>query len=75
MIIDLLPNGTIKCLYNEQLDLASLGKLKIKRASYVEFNNKKQRWEAKLPSGKLIGIGKTRSKAVIAEIKYLESKM
>jgi len=30
------PNGTIRCLYDENIDLSSFGRLSIRRASHVE---------------------------------------
>ena len=38
------PDGTGSCLYTEALDLASLGRLRIRRASRVEFDNDSQLW-------------------------------
>lgn len=37
-------DGTGCCLYTEALDLASLGRLRIRRASRVEFDNGSQLW-------------------------------
>ena len=38
------PDGTGCCLYTETLDLASFGRLLIRRASRVEFDNDSQLW-------------------------------
>ena len=38
------PDGTGCCLYTEALDLAALGRLRIRRASRVEFDNGSQLW-------------------------------
>ena len=52
-IINISPNGTIKCIWNEALPLPTLGealggKLEVKRASNVEFNAQTQQWEVRL---------------------------
>ncbi len=44
VVLRFRPDGTGCCLYTEALDLASLGRLRIKRASRVEFDNDSQLW-------------------------------
>ena len=68
------PNGTIRCLYTEMIDLATLGKPQVRRASFVEpiadgF------WQADLaPSGgPILGPFPTRSAAIKAESEWLEA--
>ncbi len=39
------PAGIAHALYSEVLNLRSLGKLSIRRATVIEFNNALQRWE------------------------------
>ena len=51
MTIDFRPNGTAVCLYGEAITLQSLGKMAIRRASNVEFNEQAQKWEVR-KSGK-----------------------
>lgn len=38
----------IKTLWTDEIDLASLGELQISRASEIEYNNDRQRWEVKI---------------------------
>ena len=45
------PGGTIECLYTEALPLHKWGRLKIQRASRIEFNGDTQRWEVLPPKG------------------------
>ena len=50
------PNGTIRCLYDESIDLSTLGQLIIRRASHVEPDANGQ-WFADLNSmdGPILG--------------------
>lgn len=38
------PAGTVEGLYTEAIDLATIGRLRIERASTVEFDNPAQVW-------------------------------
>ena len=73
MKIMIQPDGTVRCVYGEQLDLLSLGLTDIKRASHVE----------PLPSGDWLvdlepvggpemGPFAKRSEALAAELQWLE---
>ncbi|MBK1835636.1 hypothetical protein [Roseibacillus ishigakijimensis] len=39
------PSGPIRCLYTEKIDLASLGRLSVVRASEIIFNRENQQWD------------------------------
>jgi len=52
-VITFSPNGTGSCLYTELIDLHSIGRLEVSRASTIEFNNQIQRWEVKDRRGHL----------------------
>ena len=66
-------DGTVHCLYDEQLDLNRLGMLKIARGSLVEptFDG---RWTADLSpvDGPVLGPFRSRGKALAAERQWLE---
>lgn len=68
------PDGTLACLYDEALDLSSLGKCVIKRASFVE-PDENGGWTADLGpvSGPVLGPFALRSEALAAEQAWLES--
>jgi len=55
------PNGTGSCLYTELIDLHSIGRLEVSRASTIEFNNQTQRWEVKDHRGHLRFFARSRA--------------
>ena len=71
LVID--PAGGIRCLYDETLPLAELGRLSIQRGSHVEPDDASQ-WVADLApvGGPQLGPFCTRSAALNAEREWLE---
>ncbi len=71
LVID--PAGGVRCLYDETLPLAELGRLSIQRGSHVEPDDAGQ-WTADLSpvGGPLLGPFETRSAALDAERAWLE---
>ena len=67
------PDGTVRAIYDEAIDLAMLGKPTIKRASSVE-PNEQGRWNADLSpvDGPVLGPFDRRSEALEAERDWLE---
>jgi hypothetical protein len=67
------PNGTVHCLYGEEIELAKLGQLTIRRASHVE-PDQQGRWLADLApvGGPILGPFGLRSEALEAERLWLE---
>jgi hypothetical protein len=68
------PDGSVRCLYDEVIDLAALGRLSITRASNVE-PNATGHWLADLSpvAGPLLGPFDHRSDALRAEREWLEA--
>ena len=66
------PDGTIRCVYSETIDLEQLGTLSIRRGSYVEPDHE-GRWLVDLaPCGGLVlGPFHQRSAALAAEQAWL----
>lgn len=71
-ILDIDQEGNIHTLYNDKIDLYSLGLVTdVRRASYVEFNEIDQTWEVVLPNGSVIHREKNREKAIEKEIELV----
>ncbi len=68
------PDGTVHCLYGEELDLHELGSLAIARGSHVEPDATGQ-WTADLSpvNGPRLGPFSSRSDSIAAERQWLET--
>ena len=68
------PEGTVRCLYDETLDLSQLGPVSIRRASHVEPTQQGQ-WQADLSpvDGPVLGPFALRSEALSAEVEWLQT--
>lgn len=73
MILTCQPDGTVRCLYTEAIDLRTIGTLSIRRASDVE-PLPDGRWIADMGrvNGPILGPFDTRSQALAAESAWLE---
>lgn len=72
------PNGTAQCLYNEEINLAKIGTLDIKRASHVEPDPENPgMWYADLApvGGPMLKGFANRADALEAEANWLNTKM
>ena len=64
-------DGTGRCLYTELIDLQSLGRLDISRATHIEFNNQTQQWEVKDRQSKVRFFAKSRAACLEWEQRHL----
>ncbi len=66
------PNGGVRCIYDESIDLSALGRVQIRRGSHVE-PDANGRWVADLTPvhGPTLGPFSQRSKALDAERAWL----
>src|SRR5205814_4594772 len=68
------PRGQVRCLYTECLDLAQLGRMRIRRASRVEPDILGRWWADLSPvRGPRLGPFRKRSEALTAEAAWLEA--
>ena len=76
MELFITPTGQVRCLYDEDLDLGSLGSLTIHRASHVEPTDG-GRWTADLSpiGGPTLGPFAQRSQALEAEVRWIEGHL
>jgi hypothetical protein len=70
MQIIIAPGGVVRCVYREEIDLATLGSPAISRASYVE-PDQQGRWRADM--GPVGAPFDHRSEALAAERAWLET--
>lgn len=67
-------DGTVRCIYDEAIDLSALGTLTISRASHVEPDANGQWWADLQPvGGPVLGPFDLRSEALSAERQWLET--
>jgi hypothetical protein len=73
MEIVIQPDGRVRCVYAEAIDLSAIGQLDIRRGSHVEPDGD-GRWLADLApvDGPMLGPFHRRSQALAAEQKWLE---
>jgi hypothetical protein len=72
LIVD--PTGTVRCLYDEEIDPRALGQVFIRRASRVEPDNEGRWWADLSPirgRGPDLGPFERRSQALAAERAWL----
>jgi hypothetical protein len=71
LLID--PQGQVRCLYGEMIDLTLLGALCVRRASHVEPDTEGRWWADLMPvGGPRLGPFPLRSQALQAESAWLD---
>lgn len=76
MLLTIDCRGTTRCLYGEDVELASLGKVRICRASHVEPDDAGRWWADLSPAGgPYLGPFVRRSAAIRAEQVWLEANV
>ncbi|KKN91236.1 hypothetical protein LCGC14_0221040 [marine sediment metagenome] len=70
IVLDIDPAGDVHCLYTDEIDLFAIGRVVgVRKASNVEFNEKKQVWEVLSLEGKVLHESCSRVAAIDWEIK------
>ena len=73
--VTVTADGVIQLLHTDELDLGSLGRLNVRRASHVEFDNAAQVWVARTPTGELLGEFRTRREALDYKVQVLNERI
>ena len=69
LVLTVNNTGEAGCLYSELIDLSSIGSLQVSRASAIEFNHQKQKWEVQA-EGKVLFTHTSRAVCLAWEIQY-----
>ena len=70
------PQGDVRCVYAEVLDLAAIGCIRVTRASHVEPDGTGHWWADITPArGPVLGPFDRRSDALAAECRWLEENL
>lgn len=68
-ILEVNEDGDIHCLYTDEIDLFSVGRVvQVRKASNVEFNEEEQVWEVLSLEGEVLYKNKNRQAAINWEI-------
>ena len=67
LVLKFDSSGTGHCLYSELIDLTRLGSLAVSRASNIEFNPAKQRWEVRGRRGRVLHSHRSRAICLVWE--------
>jgi hypothetical protein len=60
-IITFASDGTARCLWTETVPLHELGRLEIRRAANIEFDNATQHWSVKDRKGRIRFFSRSRN--------------
>lgn len=75
-VIVIHPDGMVRAVYSDQLPLRSLGPLSVRRASSVEFDEKRQVWRAtEIITGRILAEGPSREAVIANEIDVLQEEL
>ena len=72
IVLRIDPAAQVRCFYTEAIDLAQIGRLEVRRASTVEFNDNNQQWEVRDPSGLLLYSHPSRATCLAWEQEHLQ---
>jgi hypothetical protein len=53
-VVTFTEGGEGHCLYTEAIELGTIGRLSLRRATTIEFNSTNQQWEVRDPVGVLL---------------------
>ncbi len=69
IILDVDPDGNIKCLYTDEIDLFAIGRVtNVEKASNIEYHEPSQSWQVISLSGEVLHTNSNREAAIEWEI-------
>ncbi len=71
--VRVLPDGTVRTLWNDALALQELGRVSTQRASSVEWDVARQAWVARTPDGRELACSPVRADVIRAEAEALQA--
>ena len=81
-VISIYPNGTVRTLYTDRIDLREFGPLHVERASNVEWDDTRRGWTVQFADGSFLCNQNedpityiTREAALAAEVDFLQARM
>jgi hypothetical protein len=72
IVLRIDPAAQVHCFYTEAIDLVQIGRLEVRRASTVEFNDTNQQWEVREPAGLLLYSDPCRARCLAWEQEHLQ---
>lgn len=73
MVLRVYPDGIIRALHDDRLNLADIGRFRVARASWVEPDPNGKWWvDLDNSRGPILGPYSTRAEALRAEVTWLE---
>ena len=70
LVLTVHNTGEAGCLYSELIDLSSIGPLEVSRASVIEFNHQKQKWEVRAVDGRVLFSHSSRALCLAWEVQH-----
>ena len=75
LTVSIDADGVVGCLLTDALDLPSLGRVRGRRASRVEWDDDAQAHVATLVDGTVVGRSTSRAECLAAEIAHLDGRI
>ena len=72
-VLTFTANGEGQCLYTEAIALGSIGRLTLRRATTIEFNESSQQWEVRDAGGALLHTHPSREACLAWEHRHFNS--
>jgi hypothetical protein len=72
-VLTFAPNGEGQCLYTEAIELSAIGRLTLRRATTIEFNETSQQWEVRDAGSALLHTHPSREACLAWEHRHFNS--